>query len=107
MRQSPDDSPPPAHPRWARWLNDQPAGFYLFASVVVAALIIAFVLWLEERTLAFVAGVCFLGLLVPWARKVRRDWAEAEATERAITVLGFLMLVGATAANFVRFFLLT
>jgi hypothetical protein len=107
MRQPPDDSPPPAHPRWAQWLNDLPAGFYLFASVVVAALIIAFVLWLEERTLALVAGVCFLGLLVPWARKVRREWAEAETTERVIAVLGFLMLVGATAANVARYFLLT
>lgn len=106
MQKSPDNDVP-THPRWVQWLNGRPAGFFLFASVAVAALIIAFVLWLDERTLALVAAGCFLGILVTWTLKVRRDWAEAETTERVIAVLGFLMLVAATASNLVRYLLLT
>lgn len=108
MRISPDnDASPPAHPRWVQWLSDRPAGFYLFVSVAVAALIIAFVLWLEERTLALVASLCFLGILVAWTRVVWREWTDADTAERVIGVIFFFVLVGATASNVVRYLLLT
>jgi hypothetical protein len=107
MRKPPDDdAPPPSPPRWVQRLIDLPQGYYLFAFVGVAALIIAFVLWLDERTLALVAGGCFLGMLVLWAVRVRREWRDSETSERVIAVLGVLMLLGAAAANLVRYLLL-
>jgi hypothetical protein len=107
MRKTPDnDDSPTTHPRWVQWLIDRPPWVYLFAAVLVAALIIAFVLWLDESTLSLVAGVCFLGILVLWALKLGREWRDAETVARVIAVLGFLILLGASASNFARYLLL-
>jgi hypothetical protein len=107
MRRSPESKREnPERPRWVRWLNDLPAVVYLLAAVLVAGLIAAFVLWLDERTLALVACVAFAALLAWWGWGVWRDWREAEPVERIIGVLGCLLLLGASAANLVRFLLL-
>ena len=91
------------HPRLIRRLNDQPPAFYLLAAIVTASLIIALVLWLDDRALALVACVAFAGLSGWWIRSVWRQWSDAALTERIIGVAGCLMLLGSVAANLVRF----
>ncbi len=91
------------HSRWVQWLNDRPAPFYLLAAVVVTGLLIAFVLWLQERTLALFAGVAFAAMLASWTRKVWCEWRDAEPMERIIGVVGCVLLLGSAAVNLVRF----
>ena len=101
---------PPPHttpqPRWARRLSDQPPVFYLLAAIVVAVLIGAFVITLEESSLALAASIAFAGLLVLWTRKIRSEWSDGEPMEKVINVVGALLLVGAAGANVVRYLLL-
>jgi hypothetical protein len=107
MRRTPEKRDGPASfPRWHRWLNGLPAGYYLLAAIVVAALIIAFVLWLDTRTLALVSGLSFMALLVWLCRSVWLGWAEAQPVERSIGILGCLLLLGACVARLVQFLLI-
>jgi hypothetical protein len=92
--------------RWVRWLESLPAWAYLLAAIAVAGLIGGVALWLDERSLAMVACLAFAGLMGRWILTSTREWREAEPLERIISVLGALLLLGATAANFVRFLLL-
>lgn len=101
LAEPPLEAPPQS--RWGRWLNRQPPAFFLLAAIAAAGLIIAFVLWLDERTLALVACVAFAGLLGLWIRTVSREWRDAELTERIISVGGCLILLGSLAASLVRF----
>mgnify|MGYP001354255435 CR=1 FL=1 len=107
MRKTPDSRRKDAQrPRRARRLNDLYAAGYFLAAVMVAGLIAAFVVWLDERALALVACGAFAALLAWWGWGVWREWREAEPVERIIGVLGCVLLLGASAANLVRFLLL-
>jgi hypothetical protein len=107
MRKSPEDrNPPPGFPRWHRWLNQLPAGYYLLAALVVAALIIAFVLWLDARTLVVVSGFAFLALLLWFCAGLWLRWREAEPFERIIGVAGCVLLLAVCAVKLVQFFYL-
>jgi hypothetical protein len=99
------DAEPTDHPRWVQWLNNQPAPFYLLAAFLVAALLIAVVMWLDERTLALAACAASVGLFGWLALSTWRQWREAEMVERICLLAGCLLLLGASAANLVRFML--
>jgi hypothetical protein len=104
MRRSPEPKrEDPDRPRWVRWLVDLPQPVYFLAAIVAAGLLAAFVLWLDERTLALVACGAFAILLAWWVRGIWREWRDAEPVERIIGVLGCLLLLGASAANLVRY----
>jgi membrane protein YdbS with pleckstrin-like domain len=91
--------------RWVRWLNSVPAPLYLLAAVLLAVLIAAFSAWLEESTRALLASVAFATLLISLTVQVVRDWRDAETAERILNVVFGLLLLGASAANLVRYLL--
>lgn len=88
-------------------MHARPTAFYAVALLGIVSAIIGFVLWLDDATLALVASLAFAGLLVWWARNLTREWRESDAVERIILALGVLLLLGASAANVVRYFLLS
>jgi hypothetical protein len=88
------------------WLNARGEWFGLGLVVTPVLLIVVFVFWLEERTLALVAALAFAGLFAWAIRDLFKTWRDAELSERVVSILGAVLMLGVTLAHTFRFVML-